>query len=39
MQTYWSIPFIPGTRFLRDKIKCTIDQNSKTVLLTLPEVE
>jgi hypothetical protein len=39
MQTYWSVEFIPSTRFIRDKLKCTIDGNSKTVLLTLSEVE
>lgn len=39
MQTYWSVAFIPSTRFVRDKLKCTIDGNAKTVLLTLSEVE
>jgi hypothetical protein len=39
MQAYWGIDFIPSTRFSRDKIKCTMDNNAKTVLLTLSEVE
>lgn len=39
MQTYWGIAFVPSTRFMHDKLKCTIDGNTKTVMLTLSEVE
>lgn len=39
MLNYWSTDFIPTTRFSRDKLKCTLDNNAKTVLLNLSEVE
>ena len=39
MNNYWGVTFFPSTRFIRDKLKCTIDNNAKSVLLTLSEVE
>jgi hypothetical protein len=39
MHAYWNVPFFPSSKFSRDKLKCTIDGNSRMVLLSLNDVE